>query len=68
MVGILVVPCAQEALANGRALKQPALVALAKQKKLSPDAIALAACLQQPWNPTVLSGAVTTDQVLEGAQ
>jgi len=58
----------KEALANGRALKHPALLALAKEKGLAPDVVALAACLQQPWQPTVLSGAVTPDQMVSNAQ
>jgi aryl-alcohol dehydrogenase-like predicted oxidoreductase len=60
----------KEALANGRlaAGSDPAgppaqLTALAAERNLTPDAIALAAALANPWAAVVLSGAVTTRQL-----
>jgi aryl-alcohol dehydrogenase-like predicted oxidoreductase len=56
----------KEAVANGRLTsRNPALAqhldAMAPRWPL--DAVAIAACLQQPWASVVLSGAATTDQV-----
>jgi aryl-alcohol dehydrogenase-like predicted oxidoreductase len=55
----------KEALANGRlAVEPPELVTkLAKQHKVGPDAIALAAALAQPWADTVLVGPVSVPQL-----
>ena len=59
----------KEALANGRlAGGEPGratatLTALADELAATPDAIALAAALYQPWATVVLSGAATTAQV-----
>jgi aryl-alcohol dehydrogenase-like predicted oxidoreductase len=56
----------KEALANGR-LARPGgalpLVDAARDRGVSPDVIALASALDQPWADVVLSGAVTTDQL-----
>jgi aryl-alcohol dehydrogenase-like predicted oxidoreductase len=56
----------KEALANGRLTARGAgdagpLVAAARERAVTPDALALAAVLAQPWADVVLSGAATTD-------
>lgn len=54
----------KEALANGRLAGRepaPALQAAAAAQKTTPDALALAAVLAQPWASIVLSGAATVD-------
>ncbi len=59
----------KEALANGRlAGREPGavtaiLTAIADELAATPDAVALAAALQQPWSAVVLSGAATTAQL-----
>jgi len=53
----------KEALANGRVLAHPALVERAKELGCGPDALALACVLAQPFEPHVLMGAVTPEQV-----
>lgn len=56
----------KEAVANGRLTsRNPALVQdlEAIAPGWPPDAVAIAACLQQPWATVVLSGAATTDQL-----
>ena len=53
----------KEAMANGRVLSNAALVKHAAELDCSPDALALACVLAQPFEPHVLSGAVTADQV-----
>lgn len=61
----------KEAVANGRLVgtegdEAPAARAvadLARELEVSPDRVALAAALAQPWAAVVLSGAVTPDQV-----
>ena len=56
----------KEGMANGRVLdpeKAPALVAAAKQLGCSADALALAAIINMPFKPLVLSGAVTQAQL-----
>jgi aryl-alcohol dehydrogenase-like predicted oxidoreductase len=61
-VGVIV----KEALANGRltAVGQDALLLeLARDREVSPDVLALAAVLDQPWADVVLSGAVTPEQL-----
>ncbi len=62
----------KEALANGRlapssaAPRPPApLAALAAARGVTPDAIAIAAALANPWAGVVLSGAVTEQQLQE---
>lgn len=59
----------KEALANGR-LARPApgraltpLTMVAEEKSVTPDAVALAAALHQPWATVVLSGAATAEQL-----
>lgn len=59
----------KEAVANGRlAGREPGavtatLTAIADELSATPDAVALAAALQQPWSAVVLSGAATTAQL-----
>jgi aryl-alcohol dehydrogenase-like predicted oxidoreductase len=55
----------KEALANGRlAVDAPApLGAIGAELGVTPDAVALAACLYQPWVHVVLSGASTVAQL-----
>ena len=56
----------KEALANGRLTDRgaaPALVAAAAERGVTPDALALAAVLAQPWADVVLSGAATVAQL-----
>jgi aryl-alcohol dehydrogenase-like predicted oxidoreductase len=56
----------KEALANGRLTsREPALAARleAMSPGAQPDAVALAAALQQPWASIVLSGAATVDHL-----
>ncbi|GMI15664.1 hypothetical protein TrVE_jg1543 [Triparma verrucosa] len=52
----------KEAMANGRVLRSPPLLAAAERLGCAPDALALAAVVQQPFEPIVLSGAVTPSQ------
>ena len=54
----------KEALANGRLTARgdvAPLRELAQRSRTSPDALALAAALSQPWADVVLSGAATVD-------
>ena len=56
----------KEALANGRLAatgEDGPLRALARERGVAPDALALAAVLDQPWADVVLSGAVPPDQL-----
>jgi aryl-alcohol dehydrogenase-like predicted oxidoreductase len=56
----------KEALANGRLTSRggcPGLEQVAQRLGASPDAVALAAALAQPWADVVLSGAASTEQV-----
>jgi len=55
----------KEGLANGRLAVSPppALRALAEERSLGPDTVALAAVLERPWADTVLSGAVSAGQL-----
>lgn len=53
----------KEALANGRLVTPPALNRWADQQAVTPDALALAAALAQPWADIVLSGASTQEQL-----
>ena len=59
----------KEPLANGRlgprsdAARAGPLAAAAREAGATPDAIALAAALSQPWADVVLTGAVTVDQL-----
>jgi aryl-alcohol dehydrogenase-like predicted oxidoreductase len=59
-VGVIV----KEAVANGRLTARgaiPELLEAAERAGTTPDALALAAVLAQPWADVVLSGAATTD-------
>lgn len=53
----------KEGLANGRALKHESIIMYAKQLGCEPDQLALGCILAQPFEPRVLSGAVTADQL-----
>jgi aryl-alcohol dehydrogenase-like predicted oxidoreductase len=56
----------KEALANGRLTARGdvrRLRAEAERRGTTPDALALAACLAQPWADVVLSGAATVEQL-----
>ena len=53
----------KEAMANGRVLADASLLRYAAELDCAPDALALACVLAQPFEPHVLSGAVTADQV-----
>ncbi|GLW98756.1 aldo/keto reductase [Microtetraspora sp. NBRC 16547] len=56
----------KEAVANGRLTAQAAPAALAeaaRERGVTPDAIALAAVLARPWTGVVLSGAVSVPQL-----
>ncbi|GID32828.1 aldo/keto reductase [Paractinoplanes brasiliensis] len=52
----------KEALANGR-LADPSLSSVLTELAVTPDVVATAAALQQPWSPIVLSGAATRAQL-----
>jgi aryl-alcohol dehydrogenase-like predicted oxidoreductase len=53
----------KEGLANGRILQHPSLLEYAQRLSCSPDQLALGAILAQDWSPSVLSGAVTPQQL-----
>jgi aryl-alcohol dehydrogenase-like predicted oxidoreductase len=56
----------KEVLANGRLTSRPGeslVVQLAAERKTTPDALAFAAALAQPWADVVLSGATTVEQL-----
>ncbi|MBM2614627.1 aldo/keto reductase [Actinoplanes sp. LDG1-06] len=55
----------KEAMANGRLAGESvgAVRAVAAELGTTPDAVALAAVLRQPWSPVVLSGAATEAQL-----
>ena len=53
----------KEGLANGRALRHPAIQLYAKRLGCQPDQLALGCILAQPFKPRVLSGAVTPEQL-----
>ncbi|MEW6431402.1 MAG: aldo/keto reductase [Myxococcota bacterium] len=56
----------KEGLANGRLTERgdvPEFLALARARGVTPDALALAAALAQPWATIVLSGATTVAQL-----
>jgi aryl-alcohol dehydrogenase-like predicted oxidoreductase len=58
----------KEGLANGRLTARgdvEVLTAAACERGVTPDALALAAVLAQPWSDVVLSGASTVDQLRE---
>ena len=54
----------KEGLANGRTLSNPTLLKLSSTLNCQPDQLALAAILVQPFQPRVLSGSVTADQLI----
>ena len=53
----------KEGLANGRALRNPAILEYSEKLNCQPDQLALACILAQPFCPRVLSGAVTPEQL-----
>jgi aryl-alcohol dehydrogenase-like predicted oxidoreductase len=53
----------KEGLANGRILQHPSVINYAQQLGCTPDQLALACILVQPFEPRVLSGAITSDQL-----
>lgn len=53
----------KEGLGNGRVLRNPVVEKYAAELMCSPDQLALACILAQPFNPRVLSGAVTPEQL-----
>jgi len=53
----------KEGMANGRVLQHPILQEYSKKLLCSPDQLALACILAQPFHPRVLSGAVTSEQL-----
>lgn len=53
----------KEGLANGRVLRHPTVQKYARQLSCEPDQLALAFILAQPFEPRVLSGAVTPEQL-----
>ncbi len=58
----------KEGVANGRLAGRTApasLAAAARERGVTPDALALAAVLAQPWSDIVLSGAISTGQLAE---
>ncbi|MEU8276849.1 aldo/keto reductase [Microbispora bryophytorum] len=58
----------KEGVANGRLTARgapPALALAARERGVTPDALALAAVLARPWAGIVLSGAATTAQLAE---
>jgi aryl-alcohol dehydrogenase-like predicted oxidoreductase len=68
-VGVIV----KEALANGRVVRDPAertgaIRSLAERLGTGVDAVAIALVLAQPWCDVVLSGAVTSEQVVSNAR
>jgi len=53
----------KEGMANGRVLQHPILQEYSNKLSCSPDQLALAVILAQPFHPRVLSGAVTSEQL-----
>ena len=53
----------KEGMANGRVLQNPVVQEYSKKLSCAPDQLALACILAQPFQPRVLSGAVTTEQL-----
>jgi aryl-alcohol dehydrogenase-like predicted oxidoreductase len=53
----------KEGLANGRVLRHPSVIEYSKALSCEPDQLALAFILAQPFQPRVLSGAVTPEQL-----
>ena len=53
----------KEGLANGRALRNKSVKKYAEELSCSPDQLALACILAQPFKPRVLSGAIKPEQL-----
>jgi|Transcript_15767 aryl-alcohol dehydrogenase-like predicted oxidoreductase len=53
----------KEGLANGRVLRNIIILKYAKEMDCTPDSLALGCILAQPFQPRVLSGAVTPEQL-----
>lgn len=53
----------KEGLANGRVLKNDVIIEYAKKLSCTPDSLALGCILAQKFEPRVLSGSVTPDQL-----
>jgi aryl-alcohol dehydrogenase-like predicted oxidoreductase len=53
----------KEGLANGRVLRNPAIKQYSQALSCEPDQLALACILAQPFQPRILSGAVTPEQL-----
>lgn len=53
----------KEGMANGRVLRHPIVKEYSEKLSCSPDQLALACILAQPFQPRVLSGAVTPEQL-----
>lgn len=53
----------KEGLANGRVLKNESILKYAKELDCQPDSLALGCILAQPFEPRVLSGAVSAEQL-----
>lgn len=53
----------KEGMANGRVLQNPVIQEYSEKLDCKPDQLALACILAQPFQPRVLSGAVTTEQL-----
>ncbi|KAI2499013.1 Aldo/keto reductase-like protein [Fragilaria crotonensis] len=53
----------KEGLANGRALRHSSVIAYSQKLNCEPDHLALGCILAQPFNPRVLSGALTADHL-----
>ena len=54
----------KEGLANGRALLHPKFIQTSHELDCKPDQLALGAILSQPFQPRVLSGAVSVEQLV----
>ena len=53
----------KEGMANGRTLQHPKLLEMSKKLECQTDQLALGAVLAQPFQPRVLSGAVSEEQL-----
>lgn len=58
----------KEGMANGRILQNPIIKQYAQQLQCTPDALALACVLAQKFHPSVLSGAVTPEQLQSNSE
>ena len=57
----------KEGMSNGRVLKNEKVQEFASKNKWSADSLALACILAQPFEPRVLSGSVTSEQLVSNA-